>query len=231
MSGIIRLLPNTRTVLNVNDADLIEVQIMDGGANDKESAHMSIGELKKAVNNGANPLVYKALISQNAPITTRNSISVLRGQILTLVTYGIADKSKIDDLELISGIIYVVGSKYRSSIDASIGFSIATTMLYDGAPYVVSTDASGNFNPFVNTTGVTETYSYSGVGDGLLTMTGLFSNESKISYKIGKAQDVTKETFMYYNNSNSLGIGFSSYDGIPTNNILDFTLIEIEIYP
>jgi len=113
---------------------------------------------------------------------------MVAGQIWTLEAYNAADAATIAALELISGTLYAVGSKYRSATDQTLNVNVATTFSYDGSPYIVSTDVNGDFNPFVNTTGVTDVYSYQGVGDGLLTMTGLFADKSKVNYKIGKPQ-------------------------------------------
>jgi len=63
----------TRTSANIDDNDVFELQIKDGGADDEKSAKITFEELRDAVNGGVTPLIYKALLTQtgtNAPVAT-----------------------------------------------------------------------------------------------------------------------------------------------------------------
>jgi hypothetical protein len=63
----------TRTSANIDDDDVFELQIKDGGVDDEKSAKITFEELRDAVNGGVTPLVYKATLTQtgtNAPVAT-----------------------------------------------------------------------------------------------------------------------------------------------------------------
>mgnify|MGYP001581139397 CR=1 FL=1 len=180
--------------------------------------------------NGIYPLTYKALISQNAPIATTTDPTMVAGQIWVLEAYNTADASTIASLELISGVLYDVGSKYRSATDQTLNVNVATTLSYDGAPYVVSTNSAGDFAPFVNTLGGTTTYSYNGAGDFLLNGTGLFSTKNKVAIKLINAAGNFSLTSVYWNDTNSVGILTSATGAPTTDNDLFFASFEIEVY-
>lgn len=127
-------------------------------------------------NGGVDPVLtqkYKILASQNAPVATTNTPTMLAGQIWTLDAYNAADAAAIAALELISGVLNAVGSKYRAAADTVQAFNVATTMSYDGAPYIVSTDADDAYNPLENSVGAVSLV-YVGAGDFNLRKVGAF---------------------------------------------------------
>jgi len=212
----------TRTASNINDADVFELQIKDGGSNNLKSAKITKLELQKIMNDGVTPLRYKALLSQNAPIASTLNVSMVAGQIWTLDIYsGLDMVDPFNGLELISGTIRVAGSKYRSNVDVSYIFT-NTQMSYDGAPYIVSTDANGDFAPFVNTLGGNPTYGYV-IGSYPFTLTGAFIKE-KTYYKIGQ-QDNHNLFVINWIDVNTLNIVSGS------NDLFYYTPFEIEVYP
>lgn len=182
-------------------------------------------EPTNAVLTSTEPLRYKALLSQNAPIASTLNVNMVAGQIWTLETYSALDMSDpFDSLELISGIIRVPGSKYRSNVNLTINFS-TTEMSYDGSPYVVSTDSNGNFNPLINTLGENPTYSYNGAGDYRLNVvTPIFIN-SKSFMMLGQNVGGSAPIDIIWNSNNNLAIE------TPIDDILNYTSVEIEVYP
>ena len=178
---------------------------------------------------GTVPLQYKALISQNTPVVTTTDPTMVAGQIWTLEAYNAADAATIAALELISGTLYAVGSKYRSAIDQILNVNIATTLSYDGAPYIVSTDANGNFNPFVNTLGGNPVFSYIGVGQYTLTLPATFPN-SKTSPQIGSDGNSSVQ-YIGRNSDNEIYIQTVDSVFVFQDSGLIYTLISIDIYP
>lgn len=187
-------------------------------------------EPSSAVLTSNEPLKYKALISQNAPIASTTSVNMLAGQIWTLETYsGLDGIDPFDGLELISGTIRVAGSKYRSNVNLTINFS-TTEMSYDGSPYIVSTDANGDLNPFVNTLGIVPSFVYNSSGDNIAKFTGLFADKSKVSHNaqnttVGGQVDTSIITI------DDMGIATLDNTGTPADDILNYSLFSIEIYP
>lgn len=176
------------------------------------------------------PLRYKALLSQNAPVASTNSGTMIAGQIWTLSgTANPSDYPFFDTYELISGTLYAVGSKYRVSVDTAFSFS-ASSIEYDGSPYVVSTDANGDFNPLINTTGVEPLFPYNGLGDNIATFTGLFANKSKV-YHNAKNTTVGGEVNTLIITDDDMGIATLDNTGTPADDILNYTPFEIEVYP
>lgn len=177
------------------------------------------------------PLKYKALISQNAPIASTNSDTMLAGQIWELSgAANPSDYAFFDTYELISGTLYGAGSKYRVSVDTPFTFS-ASAIEYDGSPYIVSTNADGNLNPSRNTTGVDATFSYNSAGDLIVTMTGLFADKRKVYHQLGSPVVGGQITSVIIDADN-LGIATTNADGTASiNSLLYYTLISIEVYP
>lgn len=222
-----------RLASTIHDDDLIDIQIMEAGADQYEEARMKVSELRKLMNDGATPLRYKALISQNAPVASTVNVSMVAGQIWTLEIYsGLDFVDPFSGLELISGTIRVAGSKYRSNTDVSFTFT-TTEMSYDGSPYVVSTDANGDLNPFVNTLGITPTFSYQGVGQYLISSATALFLESKTGLKIqpGYLNGIGDKTLIYRSNNNNIAIDSCSNQTTPSDDALYYHLIEIEVYP
>lgn len=95
----------TRTASNIDDNDVFELQIKDGSSDDLKSAKITKLELQKLMNDGATPLRYKALLSQNAPIATTKTPAIVAGQIWedTIGTANAGDLVILGGYELISG--------------------------------------------------------------------------------------------------------------------------------
>lgn len=121
------------------------------------------------------PLRYKALLSQNAPVATTQTPTIIAGQIWedTIGTANAGDLVILGGYELISGTLGAVNAKYRSATDDTPNFTTAS-LEYDGSPYVVSTDVNGDFNPSVNSLGGIPTFSYSSAGYYNVILVGAF---------------------------------------------------------
>lgn len=182
---------------------------------------------------GTVPLKYKALISQDAPVATTTSPTVRAGQIWTLEAYNAADAATIAALEKISGTLYAVGSKYRSATFQTLALNAATTLSYNGAPYLVSKDVNGKFNPFVNTLG-TVTFTFINTGRYRIECIGAFAS-GKVSRIIGISDifaqiglweyDVDKLELSSRNNNGTNG------GGTYADSLIANLPIEIEINP
>ena len=186
------------------------------------------------------PLKYKALISQNAPIVTTQTPTIVAGQIWedTIGTADAGDLVILGGYELISGVLGAINAKYRSAI-ADTPIFVTSSFAYDGTPYVVSTDANGAFNPVTDT--VTDVVlNYRDAGDFTITSTSGKFLEGKTFIK-------HKSLIMYYN-----GFGYaadavfvsrrvkdniiqlytqSGVGGADTNDLLTNEPFEIKIYP
>jgi hypothetical protein len=220
-----------RLASTIYDDDLLDVQIMEAGADQYEEARMKVSELRKLMNDGSTPLRYKALLSQNAPVATTQTPSIIAGQIWedTIGTADAGDLVILGGYELISGTLGDVNAKYRSAAN-NVPIFITASLEYDGSPYVVSTDANGDFNPFVNTLGGDIVFSYDSVGSYIGTLSGAFPL-AKTDYKTIGQRDFTHLTCMYGINSNSFYIDQAlTSDGTPIDTLL-YQSIEIEVYP
>ena len=217
----------TRTAADIDDNDLFEGQIKDGGANNLKSFKITKSELFKAMNGGA--LQYKALISQNSPIASTNSGTMLAGQIWELSgAANPSDYAFFDTYELVSGTLYAAGSKYRVSVDTAFTFS-ASAIEYDGSPYIVSTDANGDFNPFVNTLGEDVIFSYDGVGNYFATITSSLFLKSKTTHNI--SQIVYHQTTQRIDDNNLYIFCFGNDSVTPVDNQLFYNEFSIKVYP
>lgn len=195
-------------------------------------------EPTNAVLTSTEPLRYKALLSQNAPIATTTNPTMVAGQIWTLDAYNVADAATIAALELVSGTLYAVGSKYRSATDQTLSVNAATTLSYDGSPYVVSTDVNGDFNPFVNTLGASPILSRYSVGIIEVTLAGsLPLLKTWIRLSPPNSIDGANGSFIIYDDegvdNNSRKILIRDDSGIPTDGLgVNVPIsIEIEVYP
>lgn len=217
-----------RLASTVYDNDLIDIQIMEAGSDQYEEARMKVSELRKLMNDGSTPLRYKALITQNAPVATTTDPTMGAGQIWTLESYNAADAATIAALELVSGTLYAVGSKYRSATDQTLSVDAGTTLSYDGSPYIVSTDANGNFAPFVNTLGGNPTFSYVFASNYNIILNGAFIKEKTFLKIFKRATD--DDVIIYVKDINTVRIS-NSTSAIPIDDLLNYTPIEIEVYP
>lgn len=169
------------------------------------------------------PLLYKALISQSTPILETLNPNLMAGQVweLTVGAIDVNDKNILDHFILVSGILYEIGSKYKSTADIIVFFNTAK-MAYDGAPYI----SSNGITPFNNTLGITTTFVYNGVGTYRMNFTGLVLDAKKAIVKINSL-------YCRINNISSDHILFNTYSDFfitPSNNILNITSFEIEYY-
>ena len=213
-----------------NDTDLLYVST-DIGAGDFESEKSTFLEFKDYVKNYV--LEYEALISQNAPVVTTQTPTILAGQIWedTIGTVDAADLIVLGGYELISGVLGDVNATYRSAADDSPTFN-TSSLAYDGSPYVVSLDADGNLNPFVNTLVGNIVFSYNSVGSFTLTLTGLFLvNKTSIRPIQTWQSGTASKSIIYRNSDNDINIECTSDGLTPANDELYFDSIAFKIYP
>jgi hypothetical protein len=231
MSGNVRLYPLTRTSSNINRLDLLDIQIMDGGVDNYKAAKMQAGELKRYVLEDE-PLKWKGLISQNAPIASTNADTMRAGQIWELSgVANPADYAFFDTYELVSGTLYDIGSKYRVSVDTSFTFS-NSFIEYDGAPYIVSTDSLNNISPNFNDLGGNCTFSYVGAGIFQMLSSADFGvNKTKTLIYIGSSNVNSAYMDVYYKNDSKLIMKSFNSSDVPSDNIFQYTTLEIQVFP
>jgi len=222
----------TRTSANINNADLFEIQIQDGGVNDGKSAKMTFEELSAAINGGVTAKKYKCLLSQNAPIASTNNDTMIAGQIWEASgSVHPSDQSFFDTYELVSGTLYANGSRYRVAVDTPFTFS-ASAIEYDGSPYIVSTDADGDFNPFVNTLGEIS-FIYGVTGQFTATSVGLFIQGKTYvnhkSYVIGGVGSGIFTSYIY--DDDNIAIYTNLVGGVSADGRLSYEPFEIGVYP
>lgn len=181
---------------------------------------------------GSSVKTYKALISQNAPITIAGATTgpIYAGQHFTL-TGGADDGSMLNGLTLLTGTWNAQGSTYLAPTDLTLTI-IGGTLVYDGSPYVVSTNAAGGFAPFVNTENVVLSRP-SDPGVFLITFDHPFVLKKTIITHFtpmigGLILHIDNQT---WNNPNN--IMFETLDSSNTDidGALYYTPIEIEVYP
>jgi len=187
-------------------------------------------EPANAVLTSDEPLRYKCLLSQNAPIATTTDPTMVAGQIWTLEAYNAADAATIAALELVSGTLYAVGSKYRSATDQTLSVDAGTTLSYDGSPYIVSTDSNGDFAPFVNTTVEIPIFSFVSDGRVRVASPNNLYNKNKTFIMIGQRGNDSIKIDVDDIVGSSIDI-LTTDTTIKVNNILNYTPIEIEVYP
>lgn len=174
---------------------------------------------------------YKALLSQNAPSGSITSVAAfgggvaIIGQLWTVSTVGTCDFS---NQELISGTMNVDGMVIRIVALFIPTSNVSSLMSYDGRPYVVSTDANGDLNPFVNTLGGNPVFSYRGVGDYEMTLNSSFLIDKTMPNLFKRTELPKKIT-----RSSDDVLAIQTFDSgfLFTDDDLNYTGIEIEIYP
>jgi len=169
----------TRTSANINDDDVFELQIKDGGSDDEKSAKITKAELQKVMNDGATPLRYKCSIVAPAPIASQTSGTSPVGLIWTIVAYESGDD--FSNWELISGTANTTGAVYRATTTTPTTWDNDSELSYDGTPCISSTNADGDFAPFINTADPTAEWSVSGTPDYSLSLTGASVGKTFIS--------------------------------------------------
>jgi len=213
------------TASTIDDDDLIDVQIMKAGADQYKEARMKKSEVQKLMNDGATPLRYKALLSQNAPVASQtNGSFVSAGTIWTIDTYVIGDD--FSNMELISGTMNTTGCVFRATVDTPTDWSNGSTLSYDGSPYIISKNINNEFSPFIDTLGSPVIFEYVSVNKYKITCTGVFIT-SKTFYDMPNSDLSTTNSFFIYSadDDNSLIIETGADD------MLYYTPIEIEVYP
>jgi hypothetical protein len=218
----------------IDDLLLLAAEIKDEtGA--KQNTATRVGTLLEEIINALpKSLQYKGLISQNAPVATTQTPNIIKGQIWedTVGTIDIADLTVLGAYELISGVLGDVNATYRSAANHNPNFN-TSSLAYDGSPYIVSTDANGDFNPSVNTIGDVS-YVYRGVGVYWLVLTHAFPSADKVFHQIGnnnfgmigKGFEVIK-----WLDADTLEIETSGTTFVNGDNNLSYSPISIEIYP
>lgn len=172
---------------------------------------------------------YKALLSQNAPIATTQTPSIIAGQIWedTIGTADAGDLVVLGSYELISGTLGDVNAKYRSAAH-DVPIFMTASLEYDGSPYIVSTDVNGDFNAFINTIG-NIVWSYSSDGTFLATLTGAFLDK-KVSPTLNNFPTNGSARILRISNNQVRVITYDSLY-VETNDILLRSTVEIEVYP
>ena len=184
------------------------------------------------------PLTYKALLSQNAPIPSQTSGIFTVGQIWTITTFVAGDD--FSNMELISGTMNTTGAVIRATSDTPTIWTNSSDLAYDGSPYIVSTDSNGDFAPFVNT--LSGYFRYDVVGNytfisnssnltidktiikPIISYSNLSPLNSQDIYSAGRNSDteIYISTAMRDNTSGATTSG---------DDILYYTPFEIEVYP
>jgi len=211
-------------------------QTITNGVTDKSPSEDAVYDaLQGKVDKSSLPLTYKALLSQNAPIATTQTPSILAGQIWedTIGTADAGDLVVLGSYELISGTLGDVNAKYRSAAN-NVPIFITASLEYDGSPYVVSTDANGDFATFVNTLGEDLIFEYDSTGNYLIKSSGIFVNNKTIVRPIQTtASGVASKSIIVKIVDNNTDIAiYSTNDGsTPADEELYCTLVEIEVYP
>ena len=173
--------------------------------------------------------IYKALLSQNAPVATVTDPTMIAGQIWTLDAYNAADAATIASLELVSGTLNALGSKYRSATDQTLNVNVATTLSYDGAPYVVSSNSDDTFTPLINTIGEI-VWTRNDVGIFIGTLTGAFT-ANKTFFGIGSYIGTPSTNIFFRVDTDNIRIETVLHtSGDPDDDLLDHTSVEIEVY-
>jgi hypothetical protein len=176
--------------------------------------------------------IYSALLSQNTPVASQTSGVFVVGQIWTITTYAAGDD--FSNMELISGTMNTTGAVIRALETTPTVWSNGSDLSYDGAPYIVSTDANGDLNPFENTIG-DAVWSYDSTGSFYLTITGAFTL-NKTSVKFGSEFNDSAANYCFIvspstaNTVNSIYMYVYDDTSSLTNEILMNTSIEIKVY-
>lgn len=202
------------------DGDLLVHVVKAGSPNRSYKAKVS-NVLAKV-----NPLTYEALISQGAP-TTSSSGTLNKGQ-RYLLTFAAGD-----DFVNVTGSPNPApgGTLYFYALETTpTTWTHSSTCESFGEPYVVSTNVAGDISPLTNTflTGIGFTRTSAGLFTGILT--GAFPDQSKLSIEIA----------LNYGAGGEIGYGWVDTDsffirtidsGSSADEILNYTLIRIKVYP
>ncbi len=185
-------------------------------------------ELKSELGIGSK--AYKALLSQAAPIASQTSGTFTVGMIVSITTYAAGDD--FSNWNLISGTDNTTGAVYQVTVAAPTDWTNSSDLSYDGAPFIVSLDSNGDLNPLFNKVGsVVLTRNATGNYSG--TLAGAFV-QGKTFFKEPQQRNIPISVSyirITWNSVNDFVI--ETYDslGAPSDDILYYTSIEIEIFP
>lgn len=180
-------------------------------------------------------LLYEVLLSQNAPVASQTSGTVVAGQVWTITTYAAGDD--FSNWVLISGTANTTGAVYKAYTTTPTNWSNGSDLAYDGAPYIVSTDADYNYSPFANTTGGEVVFSYTSAGKFIGTLTGAFLLGKVFFGSPNLKDNGANKRFVevFRVNNNSFGINTYKIDAgsnrVDEDGVLSFTSISFKINP
>ena len=179
------------------------------------------------------PLKYEALLSQNAPVVTTQTPTILAGQIWkdTVGTADAGDLAILGGYELMSGILGAVNATYRSAVNDTPTFN-TSSFAYDGSPYVVSTDANGDFTAFIDTIG-NPIWTYNSTASFTLTKIGSFG-QSKTTLMLGNNYGGVVSCVAFDATDDDITLEILTWNGtnfVSVSDSLYYTPISIEIYP
>lgn len=136
---------------------------------------------------------YTVLLDQAAPETITSG-TLRKGAIYTLTTFVAGDD--FSNMELLSGTVNTTGSTFRAISDTPTVFTNSSTLDYAGEPYVVSTDADDEVNPFVNTLSDVPVWSYISAGYFALTLAGEFPENKVFIFPVEAVPPVAGRTYL-----------------------------------
>lgn len=134
------------------------------------------------------------------------------------------------NMELINGTMNTSGAVIRATSTTPNTWTNGSDLSYDGAPYVVSTDANGNIAPFINTLGQDVTFFYIEPGVFYIDAVGVLSDITKVNLTI--CSQVPNIGYIGINNDGlQINLQSANASGVTSNNIISNTAFEIQVYP
>ena len=175
---------------------------------------------------GPIPKMYKALISQAAPIATQTSGTFTVGMIVSTTTYVAGDD--FSNWTLVSGTVNTTGAVYQVTEAAPTDWTNSSDLAYDGAPFVVSLDGDGILNPLLNTLSGVPVWSYDSVGEYKLTLASEWTaSKTTIQMTPYDAGQIVGGTRL---DANEMYVFSTNDAGAYTDGRLVSTTILIEVY-
>jgi len=232
-----------KRVITAADVNLAEDQVVIGkrvnskrDGSEWKSFVMSIGDFLGMSSPVTGSKVYRALISQNAPIPTTNRNGMIGiaeiGQIWNIDAVGSNNSAELISLfDVVSGDFVTPGSKIRVKVVPTLFTPIVgpSDISYDGAPYVVSTNSDGEIAPIANTLSGLPIWTYLAPGDFFMTLTGEFPDKSKVARSPVGTNCTNCWAASYYNDADSIGLQTRSGAGAGEDDVLYYELFEIQI--
>lgn len=132
---------------------------------------------------------FRALITQLAPVVSANSLAAFAGSVITggmpvtVTSYAGGDNfANICDTT-ISGTWNTSGWKFIATGGAPTDYTHASTLDYDGDPFITSKDTDGNYNPIFNTFPSGDiTFNYSAAGKYEINSAGALFAAARTDY-------------------------------------------------